>query len=102
MEGVRGVMYQGDEPTSDFTAKLADADRATGVLKLSGGVRVVSREDGTRLECSELEWKGDKNIIAAKGSVRVVTSGWIAGPADELWTNVELTRVGTPDRFGEK
>jgi len=123
MEGVRGVLYQDDKPTSYFTAKAADADRETGVLKLSGDVRVVSPKEpespdffisdkrraisdtpiaGARLECEALEWRSDANVIAAKGHVRVVTEDWIAGPEDELWTNSKLTRVGTPDRFGEK
>lgn len=114
MEGVRGVLYQGDLPSSDFTAKAAVADRDTGVLTLSGDVRVVRRveapngkgaspeDEAARLECDALEWHSDRDLLMAKGRVRVETDSWLMGPTDELWTNAKLTRVGTPDRFGVK
>lgn len=102
MEGVRGVLYREDKEVSDFWASRAEADSRTGILKLTGQVRVVARDGGSRLECETLEWRGSEKIVVARGGVRVTHRDWSMGPAPELWASPELKRVGTPDAFSKE
>lgn len=101
MEGVVGVLYRDDKPASDFSADRADADRATGVLVLSGRVRVAAREGGTVLTCQSLTWRVDDRVAAARGDVRVESPDWTLGPAPEIWANADLTRAGTPEAYAQ-
>jgi hypothetical protein len=122
MASVRGEIYEKGVVTSTFTANSAFADKRTGILKLSGNVRVHSSvppaeqnvtltsspkpSSGKReLRCDQLEWLFESEIQKGKlakavGNVTVVTEdGGIVGPVPELWSTPDLKVVGTPEAF---
>lgn len=99
MEGVSGSLYENGKAASGFRARKASADKAESWLKLSGQVVVESKTHSARLQCSEVLWDADSEIIKAKGGVRLATESYSVGPFHELWTTPELEEFSTPDLF---
>lgn len=100
MDGVTGQLYKDDKVVSTYKAQKAIADEVTGELTLQGEVEVFSPEQKSTLRSETLIWasKG-REIIKAKGRVRLESPLYLAGEVPELWAEPDLSRVATPEVF---
>lgn len=100
MDVVTGSLYKDDKVVSTYKAKKAVADEVTGELKLEGDVEVYSPEQNSTLRSETLIWasKG-REVIKAKGRVRLESPLYVAGEVPELWADPDLGRVATPEVF---
>ena len=70
MEGIKGTFYQEDGKYIVLTAQRGDYNNKTGDVHVEGEVVVVDNE-GAKLTSEQLDWKGKKEILTAKGKVKV-------------------------------
>jgi hypothetical protein len=100
MEVVTGSLYKEDKVVSTYKAKKAVADEVTGELTLEGDVEVYSPEQKSTLRSETLIWasKG-REVIKAKGRVRLESPLYVVGEVPELWADPDLSRVATPEVF---
>lgn len=102
MNTVSGTLFEKDKETSDFYGQKAVSKKDSDVLALEGKVRVVSREQKATMYCDRLEWHGDRELVIAKGNVRVDSPLFVMEAGSELWCTPDLSQVATPDLFKEK
>lgn len=100
MDVVTGQLYKDDKLVSTYKAQKAIADEVTGELTLQGQVEVYSPEEKSTLRSETLVWasKG-REIIKAKGRVRLESPLYLVGEVPELWAEPDLSRVATPEVF---
>lgn len=111
MYAVSGTIYRNDKPVSDFYGERGVSKKDSDVLALEGKVRLVSRgvqDPGEKpvpkatLYCDRLEWHGDRDLLIAKGNVRVESPLFVMDAGSELWSNPDLSQVATPDLYKVK
>lgn len=98
MRNVQGTFFQGDA-VSTFTAELAEAEKATKTLKLSGLVTVTSIKDKSKLTCKSVTYFANKEIIEAAGDISLDSPSYTMTGLQKVMTNPDLTIVATPEYF---
>ena len=99
VRGVTGQLLKGGKVASNFVAESGQADTRTGVLVLTGNVRVTAEGRGMYLVADKLTYDKNRALIFAEGRVEVRSDAWLSGPFAKLVATPGLEKVGTPDRF---
>jgi lipopolysaccharide assembly outer membrane protein LptD (OstA) len=99
---VSGQVFRDGKLVSTFSADKANADPDSQVLILTGHVVVVSVEHNATLHCDRLRYEARQKVYKAEGNVLVKTESGAKGTLSEAWATTDLTKVATPDLFGQK
>jgi hypothetical protein len=102
MTAVDGSIYQASKEVSTFSAASGEAVKASETLTLREEVTLTANESGIKLTCDELVYEAKKELIKAKGNVRIEGKMGVISGVNEIWTTPELKTVATPDMWGEK
>lgn len=106
MQGVTGSMYA-DNGTVASTFESQDAEavkhdkteKQKDILRLSGNVKIVSREHKATLLCDKVEYQPGLKQIRAVGNVRVDAAGGVLNAGNEVIATSDLTQIATPNLF---
>lgn len=96
---VSGVIFRKKTEIGTFKSKTGTSDRPEDELELVGDVVLISLETKSRIECDRLIYRPRKNYLEAHGNVRISGPQFTGKLGNEVWANVELTKVGTPEVF---
>jgi len=102
METVEGEIYKDDQVVSQYSAEKGHADRVTGVLDISGNVRVHSLKPVGDVTCDKLSWIPTKQVMIASGNVKIDQNGYTLQGVPEMWCSPDLKSVATPDLYGKQ
>ncbi|HEY0868198.1 MAG TPA: hypothetical protein VGE01_12505 [Fimbriimonas sp.] len=100
MERVTGSIYDDfGKEASTFQGQAGQADKAKDILRLSGQVKVVSKQHKASLFCDKVEYQPDRKVIRAVGNVRIVSDSGTLDAGNEILATPDLRRVATPNLF---
>jgi hypothetical protein len=100
MDKVTGELYdETGKVASTFQGQDGQADKAQDVLRLSGQVKIVSKEHKASLFCDKVEYQPGRNLIRAVGNVRIESESGILNAGQEVLATSDLKRVATPNLF---
>jgi len=104
LKGVSGTLYKQGSPMADFSADAGSAVKATGILTLTGHVKVTSVEaksksKGNSVTCDSMLYKTADEIVKTSGHVTLIGSAFTLGPFNEIWCSSDLSEVSSPDQF---
>lgn len=96
---VEGELFEEGKLASTFTAPAGRAKNANRTLSLAGGVTITSEEQGLKLEAERVVWTEGEGLIEAAGEVVISNDKLELGPAQKIFAEPDLSRIGTPDQF---
>ena len=104
LRGVNASLYKDGKVASTMTAPNVIADRESGEVHASGGVKIVSIVDGSTAQSDKLIWKSNEHKIIGNGSVKmtrgnmnVTASSFVSDTAlkKATFTDVEISVKGS-------
>ncbi|MHB8637047.1 MAG: hypothetical protein ACYC96_11320 [Fimbriimonadaceae bacterium] len=104
LKGVSGTLYRAGSAAANFSADEGAADKALGILSLSGNVKVTAVSgkrllNGTTVRCDRVNYATADEIIKATGHVTIMNSTYTLGPIAEAWCANNLSEVASPGDF---
>ena len=99
LETVSGTIFRDSNPAADFRGATGLSDKKTQVLRLEGGVEVVSKEYQATMKCDRLRYEGKLERITAEGTVRIQTKDGNITMQGPIYANPELTKIGSPEVY---
>ncbi len=104
LEGVSGTLIKKGKPAAEFSADAGTAVKMTGVLSLTGNVRVTSLKSGSKskgssVSCDSAVYETSNEIVKTSGHVILRGISFTFGPFSELWCTNDLSEVASPDQF---
>ncbi|MEQ1932850.1 MAG: hypothetical protein ABL962_03075 [Fimbriimonadaceae bacterium] len=110
IQEVSGTFCKDGEVASTFVAREGFIDRGSKVIRLKGGVKVVSVKDDISIDCGELSYDGATGIIEAPAGVTAQMGGYvirepeevrvkIENPSHSVRTRPDLKKIGTSGLF---
>ena len=100
MDRVTGSIYgEKGQETSAFQGERGEADKAKDILRLSGSVKILSKEHKATLFCDKLEYEPERKRVRAVGNVRIESQSGVLNAGNEILATPDLTHVATPNLF---
>ena len=99
LDDVSGVIFQKAVESSQFRADHGVGNKKSKMLKLTDSVVIRSHDPQLTLDCEQVDYSGNEEIVRAQKNVRVLGTIETVGTIEEVWASPDLKTIATPDMF---
>lgn len=110
IQEVSGTFCENGKVASTFIAREGFIDRGSKVIRLKGGVKVVSVKEDISIDCGELSYDGASGIIEAPAGITARMGGYLIREPDSVLAKMgkeskavlakpDLKKIGTAGLF---
>ncbi|MEQ1820966.1 MAG: hypothetical protein ABL949_00475 [Fimbriimonadaceae bacterium] len=110
IQEVSGSFCENGQVASTFVAREGFIDKGSKVIRLKGGVKVVSIKDEISIDCGELSYDGATGLISAPAGVTAKMGGYVIREPEPVLAKMEksskevlarpdLRKIGTAGLF---